>query len=233
MTRRRARAAGIGVLLLAAAAAHAAIPSAAKIHGAVARHNQAAGRARGLALDVALERPGAGAPLAAGTLLADPSGRARLELFAPEGDVRRELVDGAARRAGGAALDAGAAGLLPPLALLQAGSGGALATALAALGAPPGAVVLGHEGEHDCYVLGGRAAGAALWVDQETFEAVRIDAGGARFRLGPTARFGAFTLPAWIDVEAPGAPQLRLTVRAAEPAALGAESFRAAWVNGG
>ena len=47
--------------------------------------------------------------------------------------------------------------LLPPLWVLQAGDGAALQTRIAELGGDPDAVALGFEGDHDCYVLGGRS----------------------------------------------------------------------------
>lgn len=145
--------------------------------------------------------------------------------------------------------------LLPPLFLLQASSPGALRRALLDLGAAPDRVDLGYVGEHDCYVLGGRgpepsgeparvatgggdgAGGGrawsppALWVDQESLEAVRIVRGdGVRFELGPPVERGGATLPAWVEVRSPGSAPLRLEIRTARPAEPGPRSFSPAWL---
>ncbi|MDX1648400.1 MAG: hypothetical protein R3263_00975 [Myxococcota bacterium] len=254
------RAAALGLALAAAwpgtGPAEAWIPPVERVARAAARANDAAGRDRPLRLEVAVwpEEVGPGGPappevrapagmpsapapaapegpLATGTLLADPDGRARLELVHREGFRERHLLRGTALRAtrDGAPLP-DPTPLLPPLGPLQADSGGELLGWLTLHGAPREAE-LGHEGPHDAVVLGGRGGGAAIWVDQEDWSVVRVDrADGVRFHFGPPEDFGGVRLPGWIDVEAPGRPPLRLEVQAAEPVTPPPGAFSPAWL---
>jgi hypothetical protein len=70
-----------------------------------------------------------------------------------------------------------------------------------------------------------------VWVDQDDWTIVRVDrADGVRFHLGPSRSFGGMQLPAWIDVEAPGRPPVRLEVRGAAPVAAEPGDFAPAWL---
>jgi len=225
---------------LAASPAGAVIPSAPRIADAVASSNRAAGRATPLWLDVTL-RIGEGEPLAQGVLTTHPTGLARLELRSTRGFVERHLVQGneySASRDG--RLLEGPRPFLPPVFLLQAVSGAALQAALTSFGVASEQAELGLGDEHDCYVLGGRAARApdgvepaqpSLWVDIESFEVVRIDRGdGVRFRFGPSENFGAVRLPRWISIEAPGQTPARLEILKVTPANAPAASFTTEWL---
>lgn len=159
--RLRAGAASAG---LAAAAAWLAvatpvgayIPQASKIAAAVAAQNRDADRSEQVGVRVVLRDAG-GEVMAEGRLLSDPRGSARLELREEDGSIERHLLRGGRHLAArdGEMLDR-ARPLVPPLYLLQAASAAALREQLAALGADPDEVALGHTELHDCYVLGGR-----------------------------------------------------------------------------
>ncbi len=200
------RLAGLGILLLAAAAA-AHIPSPGRILEAVAEANVRSERTRGLRLEVEL-RDEEGSVEASGRLWLDPSGVARLRLREPGGDVEEhELVADVYRAQRNGRSISSPRPLLPPPQIFQAESGAELRGALFRLGADPDYVELGYEGPHDCFVLGGRSRdpGAsergALWVDVETLDPVRIDqANGVRFRFGPAVEAGRIRFPAWIGV---------------------------------
>ena len=225
---------------LAASPAGAVIPSAQRIADAVASSNRAAGRATPLWLDVTL-RIGEGEPLAQGVLTTHPTGLARLELHNTRGFVERHLVQGNEYSASrdGRRFD-GAHPFLPPVFLLQAISGAALQAALSSFGVASEQAELGLGDEHDCYVLGGRAARGpggvepaqpSLWVDIESFEVVRIDRGdGVRFRFGPSENFGGVRMPRWISIEEPGQAPARLEIQKVTPANAPAASFSAEWL---
>jgi hypothetical protein len=236
------RAAALAVALagLLGTPADAALPGADRVEAAVAGANRAARRTAPLELAVELAREG-GDVVGSGTLQIHPSGLARLELRGAGGLVERHLLLGAAHQASrnGAPL-ASPQPFLAPLQLLQASSGSGVGSALRQLGAAPGEIALGRAQESDCYVLGGRETGpdrppprrAALWVDATSFEPARIDrADGVRFELGPPSVFGEIRFPAWIGVEAPGEPGLRLVVRAAARSGVDASEFRREWLN--
>ena len=221
----------LALVLLGAAAALAYVPPAERIARTVADASRLHGRAQPLALTVVVRGEG-DAPLASGTLLADPRGVARLELTHSAGFVERQL-----RR--GRSLEASRDRtrlpdphpLLPPLWLLQASPGATLQTRIAELGGDPDAVALGFDGDHDCFVLGGRTAEASYWVDQETLAPVRIDLpGGVRYRLGPPLARGAIELPAWITLEAPGRPPVTLAIEGARAEAAAPDAFAPDWL---
>ena len=217
--------------LLGGAAALAYVPPAERIARTVVDANRLHGRAQPLALAVAVRGEG-DAQLAAGSLLSDPRGVARLELVHSAGFVERQL-----RR--GRSLEASRDGarlpdphpLLPPLWLLQANPGATLQMRIAELGGDPDTVALGFDGDHDCFVLGGRTAEASYWLDQETLAPVRIDLpGGVRYRLGPPQSRGAIELPAWITLEAPGRPPVTLAIEAARAESAGPDAFAPDWL---
>jgi hypothetical protein len=116
--------------------------------------------------------------------------------------------------------------LLPPLALLQASSGLAVAEALRTIGGDPKLVDLGMEGAYDCWVLGGREMGAfdantraSLWVDQDSQQPVRIDDGAdTQYRFGSPKKGEGIRFPAWIEVRAASGPSYRIDVKAVTPA---------------
>jgi hypothetical protein len=171
-------------------------------------------------------------PLAKGTLLSDPGGAARLELAHAGGFVERQLRRGKQLEASRdrARLE-DPHPLLPPLWMLQAGEGATLQMRIAELGGDPDAVALGFDGDHDCYVLGGRTGEASYWVDQESLAPVRIDLpGGVRYRLGPMRSQSGIELPAWIALDAPGRPTVTLAIESARPEVPAAGAFAADWL---
>jgi hypothetical protein len=222
--------AGLAALALGAAAL-AYVPPIDRVARTVADANRAHGRARPLALDIVVRGEG-DAPLAKGTLLSTPAGAARLELAHAGGFVERQLRRGRQLEASrdGAPL-ADPHPLLPPLWVLQAGDGAALQTRIAELGGDPEAIALGFDGDHDCYVLGGRTAEASYWVDQKSLAPVRIDLpGGVRYRLGPMRTQAGIELPAWITLEAPGRPAVTLAIEGARPDATPPDAFSSDWL---
>lgn len=225
------RAGALAAVCLAAAAALAYVPPVDRIARAVADANRVHGRARVLGMRVTLESEG-GAVLATGTLLSDPRGAARLEVRHESGFVERQLRRGRALEASrDRAPLADPHPLLPPLFLLQTDQGATLQTRIAELGGSPEAVALGHDGDHDCYVLGGKAGQASYWVDQESYAPVRIDLpGGVRYRLGPPRMQGGVELPAWIALEAPGRPPLKMTIAEARPEPATPDAFEPGWL---
>lgn len=245
---RRSRRAALAPLLLAALAlplaaallaalaplvadpAAAYVPPADRIAGAVAKANTKDGRNTGLRLEVAVLS--GGVQVGQGELLTDPHGFARVELHHESGFVERHLLLGAqhlASRDGSALKDPRP--LLPPFPLLQASSGGQLLAGLNALGVATQTVELGYEGSHDCYVIGGRSGGPALWVDEDTLEPVRMDlAGGVHFYFGPDRQDGDVRVPAWVQVEQNGAGPLRLEVRQVQATSLSPDSFQTSWL---
>ena len=227
---------------LLAAAAHAAIPTAAKIERAVAEANRAAGRSVPLLLDVRLQISGGGAS-ATGRIASHPTGLARLELESGMGFVERHLLRGTEYRASrdGQPID-DPHPFLPPLFLLQASSGEALAAALASLGMVADEVVLGRVGDRDCYVLGGRgernaqgqeALRPSLWIDTQSYDPVRmVGADGTEYRLVDPQLFKGIRLPRFIDIDPPGPMRARLEVVGAAPADAPAAAFQPEWLKG-
>ncbi len=218
---RLAGAAATAGSLLLASAALAWIPKAEIVSQAAANANAAGGRARALTLTVVVRREGEPEPIARGTLTSDPSGVAKLELRHASGFNEKQV-----RR--GKDLEVTRDGepvesprpLLPPFWLLQAKTGGELQSRLLELGGEPALVALGHEGDHDCTVLGGRQGGPALWIDQDSQAPVRIDLGPAtHYRFGPLQSQGGISVPLWIAVEAQELPPLRIEIDGAKPAA--------------
>lgn len=219
------------LVLLGGAAALAYVPPAERIARTVADASRLHGRAQPLALTVVVRGEG-DAPLASGTLLSDPRGVARLELTHSAGFVERQLRRGRSLEASrDRARLPDPHPLLPPLWLLQASPGATLQTRIAELGGDPDAVALGFDGDHDCFVLGGRTAEASYWVDQETLAPVRIDLpGGVRYRLGPPLARGAIELPAWITLEAPGRPPVTLAIEGARAESAAPDAFAPDWL---
>jgi hypothetical protein len=227
-------------LVLAAPSARAVIPSIQKITDAVAQTNRSEGRSEPLLLDVVL-RIGDSEPLATGVLATHPTGLARLELRSNQGFVERHLLQGSEYSASrdGRMLRSPRP-FLPPIFLLQSGSGAALSAALASYGISVAEVALGLADDHDCYVLGGRLPPSAdgqerrlpsLWIDVESLEVVRIDRqDGVRFRFGPTTEFDGIRAPAWISIEAPGQAPARLDVTRVVRANAPAAAFGTDWL---
>jgi hypothetical protein len=229
-------------LLLGAAlalAAAAAIPTASKIAEAVAEANQMSARVEPLIIDVAL-RVGEDGPAAQGQLATHPTGLARLELRSDANFVERHLLQGDDYRASrdGQLLEKFHP-FLPPVFLLQATSGAALAAALESFGVSEQEVVLGRMGDHDCYVFGGRLPGPpdaerllpSLWVDIESYDALRIvRADGVEYRLGPVSVYDGIRLPRWIEIVTPNQFRARLEVLRAAPANAPAAAFQFDWL---
>ncbi len=227
----RALLAAVGCAALLAAAAFAYVPPVERIARMVADASRLHGRAQPLALKVVVRGEG-DAVLASGTLQSDPRGVARLELAHNGGFVERQLRRGKSLEASrDRAPLPDAHPLLPPLWLLQASPGATLQARIAELGGDPDAVALGFDGDHDCFVLGGRTAEASYWVDQESFAPVRIDLpGGVRYRLGPPRTQGGIELPAWITLEAPGRPAVTLAIEGARADAPAPDAFAPDWL---
>ena len=228
------------IALLLAGAAGAVVPAPEKIARAIARANAVSGRSEPLLLDVRLRIDG-GEPSAEGELAVHPSGLARLELRSRWGFVERHLLqsnDYQASRNGEMLTDPHP--FLPPLFLLQAGSGEALSAALASFGVAEQQVVLGRLGSHDCYVIGGRLIGRpaeeehllpSLWVDQLSFDPLRIvRVDGVEFRLGPIHVFDGVRVPGWIDILTPSGLRARLEISAVAEAAAPAALFQPDWL---
>ena len=228
--------------LLSSLPARAYIPPPERIAAAAATANQNAGRLHLLEVKVALYLGDSEQPVATGELLSDPGGLSRLEIRSPEGVVERHLLRGGELLASrdGLPLDAPRPFLLP-FSLLQAKTGGVLMASLRTLGVSVQEVALGYEGEHDCYVLGGRAPRSgvalpyphpALWVDQESLEPVRFDRrDGVRFRLGSYVAFGSIRLPSWIEIGDSRGFLARLEVLSAQPVSPSPGSFRRGWLS--
>jgi hypothetical protein len=212
--------------LAAAWPAHAWIPAPESAWGFVATSNSNAGRTGVLKLDVALVGAD-GAVAATGTARLDPNGVAKLGLTYGDGtvEVHERTPTAYTATRGGASVDHPLR-LIPPVALLQAASGLAVADRLRAIGGDPALVDLGMEGDHDCWVLGGRDMGSfdsnsrvSLWVDQDSQQPIRIDDGaGTQYRFGLPAAKEGVRFPAWIDVRAAGFPSWRLDVRSVSKA---------------
>jgi hypothetical protein len=228
--------------LLSSLPARAFIPPPERIATAVAAANRSAGRFRVLEVKVALYLGGSEQPVATGELLSDPGGLSRLEIRSPEGIVERHLLRGGELLASRDRLPLDAPRpFLPPFFLLQAKTGGVLMASLRTLGVSAHEVALGYQGEHDCYVLGGRAPMSgvalsypqpALWVDQESLEPVRFDRGdGVRFRLGSFVAFGSVRLPSWIEVGDSRGFLARLEVLSAQQVSPSPGSFRRGWLS--
>jgi len=241
--RRALAAVSLGLVWLVAAGpgAFAALPAPDRVLSAAAKRNRDAGRGQGLRLEVALyiaepdsppadadatggeaeapdatgAPPDAEEPVATGTLWSHPDGRVGLELEAKAGFVERHVLRGSVLRASrdGQPLESPRP-FLPPFPLFQPRSSGALQATLRSLGVDPEQLGLGYDGANDCYVVGGRGAAAALWIDQVTLDPVRFDrADGVKWRLGPSVEAGEeLSLPGAIEITAPGLPQARLVI---------------------
>ena len=222
-------------ILCAAVAASAWLPETSRIANAVAKLNREAGRARTLRLEVELRFEGDPEIAATGVLWSDPEGSSRLELVSPKGFIERHLVRGRRAEASrdGQLLET-ARHFLPPYFLLQTSSASALTNRLLELGVRTGQAELGYEGEHDCYVIGGRAAPPSLWVDSDAFGVVRFDsAEGASYRFGSALQVDGLTVPAWFEVRQEGEPMARLTVLSAGTATVAPDGFAPGWLRRG
>jgi len=222
-------------ILCAAVAASAWLPETSRIANAVAKSNREAGRARTIRLEVELRFEGDPEIAATGVLWSDPEGSSRLELVSPKGFIERHLVRGRRAEASrdGQLLET-ARHFLPPYFLLQTSSASALTNRLLELGVRTGQAELGYEGEHDCYVIGGRAAPPSLWVDSDAFGVVRFDsAEGASYRFGPALEADGLTVPAWFEVRQEGEPMARLAVLSAGTATVAPEGFAPGWLRRG
>jgi hypothetical protein len=228
------------VVALCAVVAHAAIPTAAKVERAVADANRAAGRSGPLLLDVRLQIAGGGTS-ATGVIATHPTGLARLELDSGMGFIERHLLRGTEYRASrdGQRID-DPHPFLPPLFLLQAGSGEALGAALSSLGMTANSIVLGRLGDRDCYVLGGRAPRGdqgvepllpSLWIDIQSYDPVRmVGADGTEYRLLDMQSFKGIRMPRFVEIDPPGPLRARLEVLGARQADAPAAAFQPEWL---
>ena len=220
------------LLLGSAGAAAAYVPTAERIAGGLARANRKAHRGAPLQLQLGFLMDEI--EVATGTLVSDPAGFARLELRHQKGFRERHLLRGGRYEASrdGARL-AAPRPLLPPFPLLQAIDPDALLALLQQLGVETGRVELGYEGDHDCYVIGGRGGGPAVWVDQDDLEVVRVDlAGGTHLWMGPLREAGHLRLPSWIEVAEPGAETIRIEIRRVSTTKIQPGTFQDDWLRG-
>ena len=224
----------VGLIGLVAAVASAYVPRPEIVARSAAQTNRKAERTQTLQIKVALKGED-GRTIAEGAVIASPEGRARLEVRSERNGVSRQL-----RRTGG--LSAARNGqaqtapvpVLPPFWLLQARDSGRLLSRLSELGGNPGAISMGYEGSSDCYVIGSKN-GPSVWIDQDELSVVRIQLGGGLiYRLGPQKGFaGGIVLPSWVEMEAPGAPRLRLELQGAQPFEPSDTTFRPDWLIAG
>jgi len=226
--RHRARVLCIGLAALAVAA-QAVVPPPERVAGAIAEANRAAGRVLPLRIEVELQLE-QGPPMT-GVLVSHPALGARLEVRDPVGSVELHgLQGGSYTMTRDGRPQEIFHRVLPPLFLLQAGSGMRLREQLHRLGADARRVRLGRLGDRDCYVLGdGVDSGApgnlqaapSLWTDARTHEALRVlTREGIEYRLGPETPFQTIRLPAWIEILEPGGFRARLELRTAAPVPL-------------
>ncbi|NNL85551.1 MAG: hypothetical protein HKP27_07865 [Myxococcales bacterium] len=216
-------------LLALSSAAHS--PSGQRVISQLIDKNRAAGRTQTLSLRVSLQLGPQQTVVASGRLDTDPSGNARLELSNPQGIVERHI---SRRGVVSASRDgrelANPRPFLAPLPLLQLESPIAYRDQLGgrSLGEP---VALGYVEQHDCYVLGDKRSGAALWVDLETLDPVQVrNAAGVTFELGPYRPFGRLVLPTWIEAGDGASFQSRLVVESAEAVTLPPDAFQPSWL---
>ncbi len=223
--------ASASLVALGPGGARAFVPAPERLADAVADTNRAAGRGEAIKLELSMG-VGDRADVGTGELVSHPTGLARLELRGSGGLVERHLLRGTERLAtrNGERLD-DARFFLPPVFLLQAGSGAALRAALDSFGIGVDLVGLAPCGDIDCYVLGdpGRAVPrppyppirgldeddeALADEDEEDLAArIRFTDGGTlldereaadRTQLGATELATSFpvgTATLWIDLE--------------------------------
>ena len=241
MIRAALAAAFAAAVLGAATLAGAWLPEANRIANAVAKSNLASGRADTVRLEVELRFDGDPEIAATGVLWSAAGGSARLELVSPKGFIERHLRRGRRVEASrdGEPLDAPRT-FLPPFFVLQASSSGALTNRLLELGVRTSEAGLGYEGEHDCYVIGGRTPGQpdgatpSLWVDSDAFTIVRFDSGdGVSFRFGPPLQADGVSVPAWIEIRTEGSAPARLSVLSAQSATVASGGFAPGWLRRG
>jgi len=228
--------AAVGGLALSA---HAVLPSPERVARAVAEVNRAGGRVAPLriAVELRLER----GPVRSGVLVSVPTRGARLELLDETGSVERHTLRGAEyTMSRDGRFQESFHRLLPPLFLLQAGSGELLREQLEELGADSEALRLGRLEDRDCHVLGGRETTqklmggrptVSLWSDLETHEPLQVvTREGVEYRLGPSTLFDSTRLPAWIEIVEPGGFRARLALQSASPVPTEPSSAEAAVV---
>lgn len=219
----------LAVVFGLATAVLAYVPPAKQVAGAVVRANRAAKRNTALKMEVTLFHEGSELAVATGTLITDPSGKARLELR-EDGRVERHLRNGAHLETSHDGRPYAGELRLPPLHLLQSAQRANLQQAMAELGASGGAIELGYDGALDAYVLGGRG-GAALWVDMESLSPVRIDLlDGTVVRLGPLENHDGVVWPAWLCIEQADSTPIRLEFRGVTATTTTSETFRREWL---
>jgi hypothetical protein len=121
---------------------------------------------------------------------------------------------------------------VPELDVLLAPDLPALGTLLAALGIDASVNELGRCGERDCFVLGGRSAGAQLWLDKDSFEIVELRlANQRRIEYAEPKAWSGARFPAEIRIHDEWGKIATLSVQAAGPARdLRADDFSARWV---
>ena len=222
----------LALALAFASGAEARIPAAETVARAAADANRAQGRSKALRFDVAVRTTPDSPPIARGELLVDPAGHARAQLQHEEGFTERQLrsASGLAAARDGEPLE-DPHPLAPPLWLLQVATGGELLASLGALGGSPTQIALGYDGARDCYVLGGKAAGASVWVDKETYQVARVGlADGTQFRFLAWASRGGAILPGTIEI---ATPTLTFTLELTNPtvATPAADAFTESWLS--
>jgi hypothetical protein len=151
---------------------------------------------------------------------------------------------------------------LPPLFLLQAESALTFRTALRTYGIEVEQIGLAPCGNRDCFVLGDprrtvpaaiadpatadlapleprapelegdRPRRAMIWLDNQTFEVIRIDSSdGVRVTFGPIATFGTLGFPQWIRIDQPGQTTVQFDVSRAAAVNAPPTAFGNEWLD--
>jgi hypothetical protein len=121
---------------------------------------------------------------------------------------------------------------IPEIEVLAAADVASLAKLLGELGIDATRSELGRCGERDCFVLGGRASRAQLWIDKDSFEVVELRlADRRRIEFAPARAFGGTRFPGEIHVHDEWGKIATLRVESAGRATdLRAEDFTRRWV---
>ena len=124
---------------------------------------------------------------------------------------------------------------LPQLEVLVLQPVGALQAWLEGVGIDSSANELGRCGEVDCFVIGGRAAAAQLWIDKDSLEIVQIRLPERRSTLLETYQsWEEIRFPSKISVlDEHGAVASFLVEKLAPVRGLGAADFSAGWASSG
>ena len=124
---------------------------------------------------------------------------------------------------------------IPDLRLLLLRDAALLSEWVAATGLDPESSELARCREHDCFVLGSRAAPAQIWVEKDRFEIFeQRDASGRRTRYGDYRAWEKVRFPQEIQIfDAYGSVASLVVESVTVDTALRGEDFSPRWVNSG